>query len=540
MKKKFTALIVIGCIVLSSGSIILAFFLVNRSSDCGVTYVEGAITEDTTWCGLVHIKDTAYITENVTLTILPGPTVEFRHYRGYKEEVSVGLFVAGGTIRAIGTSTSQIWFTSDADEPINGDWAGISCIGTNNSVFSYVIVEFATIGIEQIDSSVEISHSIVRWVNTEGIYAEESHPLIEYNLIYGNAYHNIALEQHNYDVIIRNNIFLDSHYGIHSEASNVTIQANYFVNHSRSAITAGQYSNMTIIENKFENITEAPIYLDSTTTNTTLNNDFGSGTVTIPQLDFPNSKRIELGYIPGDLDDKYLYVYPIEDETRRTIKRVYNETIMGSALTYMNGSLWRFNLAFYTKGTFQDFVQIDTVNGSYIKVYGNNFIVNPRGLTHDGTYFWVNDFTLRKIFKFKVNTSDMIEIIDSFNVPNSNEGGLSSLTCNSSHLFSVSRDGTSIYQMDFSGSLILTIIPQGSPVHGSITWTSTYFWANSGNYLTKWHVNWTLAGKIYPPAWGTDALTWDGSYLWSLQKTCELWNDGKLFQMEIIDDQIIL
>ncbi len=518
----------------------LVIFLVNRPPDCGITYAEGAITEDTTWCGLIHVQDTVYVTENVTLTILPGTIVEFMHYRGYKEEISIGFFVAGGTIHAIGTPTSQIWFTSDADEPINGDWAGISCINTNNSIFRYVIVEFSTIGIEQIDSSVEISHSIVRWVNTEGIYAEESSPLIEYNLIYGNAYHNIALEQHNYDVVIRNNIFLDSHYGIHSEASNVTIQGNYFVNHSRSAITGGQYSNMTIIENKFENISEAPIYLDPTTTNTTLNNDFGSGTVTIPQLDFPNSKRIELGYIPGDLDDKYLYIYPTEDETRRILKRINNETTMGSALTYMNGSLWRFNLAFYTKGLLQDFIQIDPINGTYTKIYGNNIIVNPRGLAHDGKHLWVNDFTLRKIFKFKVNASEMIEVVDSFDVPYSTEGGLSSLACNGSHLFSVSRDGTSIYQMNFSGSLISTIIPQGSPIYGSITWTGTYFWANSGIYLTKWHSNWTLAGKIYPPAWGTDALTWDGSNLWSLQRTCELWTDGKLFQMEIIDDQSVL
>ena len=537
--KKVLALIVIIIISVSTVSILLILFSVDPQPNNEVLIVEGALTEDTTWSGLVHVQNSVFVPENITLTILPGTWVEFRHYRGYKEEISVGLNVGEGTIIAIGTPDQQIWFTSDAEIPRNGDWAGISCAGTDNSVFKYVIIEFGIIGLEQVDSSVNITHSIVRWVNTEGLYAEKSSPIIEHNLIYGNAYHEIALEQFNYDVQINYNIFKGGHFGIHAEATNVTIEGNYFVDYTRSAITGGQFSNLSILGNKFENISEIPIWLDSSTTNLTQNNDFGSDTIPIPPIDFPDNKRIELGYIPGDPEDQYLYVYPGLDETRRVVKRLENETTVGAALTFLNGSLWRFNLASYSKGINQDFIRIDPDTGNNTNFYGNNLFVNPRGLANDGKYFWVNDFTLGKIFKFTLNSSNFIEIIDSFDVPFSSEGGLSSLACDGSFLYTVSRDGSSVYKINLTGHLVSQITYQGTAPWGSLVWTGSYFWAYSGIVLTKWFPNWTVAGKIYPPAWGTDAITWDGTYLWAMQRTCELWADGKLFQIEIIDDQII-
>lgn len=530
--------IVIGVIIISSiTSTVLVIIL--REKEGNVLFVEGSLSEDTTWSGLIHVTNTVFVPENITLTILPGTTVEFQHNRGYKAITTAGLFVVGGTISAIGTPDQQIWFTSDADYPINGDWSGISCINTNDTIFEYVIVEYSIIGIEQIKSAVKISHSIIRWVNTEGLYAEESSPVIEYNMIYSNAYHEIALEQHNFDVIIRYNIFNGGHNGIHAEATNVTIEGNYFVNYTQIAISGGQSSNLSIIGNKFMNINESQIISnDILTTIIYQGNDFGNGSVPIPQLDFPDSKRAELGYIPGDPEDQYLYVYPAEDETRKIIKRLNNEKIFGAALTFLNGSLWRFNLALYTNGTLQDFVKINPETGNFT-TYGNNFIVNPRGLTHDGQYFWVNDFSLKKIFKFTINASDLVEILYSFDVPYAEEGGLNSLTCDGLYLYTMNRFSTAIYKINMTGYLVSEVMFHGLPILGSLVWTGTYFWANSDPYLTKWFPNWTMAGRIYPVAWGTDALAWDGTYLWSLQRTCELWADGKIFQIEILNDQFI-
>jgi len=531
---KFIALIITVIIVISSVSILLFLNLTAPESEPMI--VEGTLTEDTTWSGLVHVHDTVIVPENVTLTILPGTFVEFRHYRGYREDTSVSLFVAGGTVKAIGKPDEQIWFTSDAEDPINGDWGGISCSATNDTIFKYVIVEFSTIGIEQWDSQVTISHSIVRWANTEGIAAFASSPLIEYNLLYENAYHELIMELRNPNVTIRYNIFKGGHNGIHTEYSNATIVGNYFVNYTGTAVSAREFSNVSIIGNRFENIGQESISIDFTTKNTTYDNDFGSGTIPIPALDFPDNKRTELRYIPGDPDDEYLYVYPTVDESRRTVKRLQNESTIGAALTFMNGSLWRFDLASYSKGPYQDFVEIDPIAGNRT-FYGNDFVFNPRGLANDGQYFWVNDLTFRKIFKFTTNATGFIVLLDSFDVPYSNQGGYASLACDGTFLYTVA--GTTVYKINMTGDLMSEISYQGSPLWGSIVWTGSFFWGDSGLHLTKWYSNWTLAGKVYPVAWGTDALAWDGTYLWSIQKTCELWHDGKIFQIEIIDDQII-
>ncbi|MFW9849673.1 MAG: right-handed parallel beta-helix repeat-containing protein [Candidatus Thorarchaeota archaeon] len=533
--KKAISLVIVLVIIISTVSI-LAFTYFNTPED-EVTFVEGTITEDTTWSGLIHVDNTVTIPENVTLTILPGTWIEFRHYRGYKESTSVGLFVAGGTLIAIGTPEEQIWFTSDADDPINGDWGGISCTGTNDTIFKYVIVEFSTIGIELWHCRITISHSIVRWVNTEGIANFDSTSLIEYNLLYENAYHEVILELHNPNVTVRNNIFRGGHNGIHVEASNVTVEGNYFVNYTGRAISAREFSNIAIIGNRFENITEPSIMIDFTTTNTTHDNDFGSGIVPIPTLDFPDSRRIDLGYIPGDPEDEYLYVYPTIDETRRVVKRLDEEISIGTALTHMNGSLWRFDLSSYSKGSYQDFVEIDPVTGNRT-YYGNDYVFNPRGLAHDGNFFWVNDLTFRKIFKFNINTtSEKIDLLYSFDVPYSNVTGYVSLACDGTYLYTIA--GPVVYKMNMTGHLVSEITQQGGYIGGSIVWTGNFFWADSEIYITKWYPNWTIAGKIYRVAWGTDALAWDGTYLWSLQRTCELWRDGKIFQIEIIDDQFI-
>jgi hypothetical protein len=86
---------------------------------------KGTLTRDEIWSGEIHITDHISVPKGVILTIEPGTVVKFKHYRGYKEPwIRPGLNVKG-TIKAIGTPERQIWFTSDAEDPINGDWRGI-------------------------------------------------------------------------------------------------------------------------------------------------------------------------------------------------------------------------------------------------------------------------------------------------------------------------------------------------------------------------------------------------------------------------------
>ena len=108
-----------------------------------------ALHFDDTWEGEVYVDCQYVIPEGVTLTIKPGTVVRFRYDRDYKTFARGGLQVEGGIVIAKGEPNNQIWFTSAADEPINGDWNGISLNETEDSFFDYVIVEYGEMGIEQ-------------------------------------------------------------------------------------------------------------------------------------------------------------------------------------------------------------------------------------------------------------------------------------------------------------------------------------------------------------------------------------------------------
>jgi len=433
------------------------------------------LQEDETWSGEILVTRTVVVPEGVTLRIEPGATIKFEHYRGYREpHQKCGLTVAGGTLKAIGTPEKQIIFTSDAVNPINGDWNGISLVNTKDSKFDYVIVEFGEIGIEQFESQVIVSHSIIRWNNSEGLYAERSKPIFRYNTIYGNANHEIALEQYN-QVKIYYNIIRDGHFGIHHEKTESHIKGNYFENEARFAITAGMDSKLLIEENKFENIgNDPPIGYDQTCTIDMKKNDFGDGSVSIPQFDYHDIREHELGYIPGDADDQYLYIYDEEDETRRVMKKIGKDLSFGWALTYAHDKLWRFSLGHGEVGKQLDFIEVDPDSGKFRR-YRNDWIMNPRGLTYDGNYFWVNDFSLLQVFKFKLK-GNSIEILDSFDIPEKELGGTSGLTSDGKYLYLRSRDGSKVYQMDQHGKVMDTLLFPGS----SLVWTGEYFWTSYG------------------------------------------------------------
>lgn len=501
----------------------------------------GILTNDETWSGEILVTGAVIVPQGITLTIEPGTEVRFRHYRGYKEPWNrVGLVVEGGTLKAIGSPEKQIWFTSDAEAPINGDWLGISLHNTTNSEFRYVIVEFADLGISQFDSAVVVSNSIIRWNNSEGLYAERSRPIFTYNTFYGNAYHEIALEQYDEDVQILYDIFKDSHYGVHFEASTGRLEGNYFKNLGFEAITAGMGSHIVVEGNRFEDIGyDPPISIYGGSTAVIENNDYGEGFIPIPEFDYADVRPYELGYIPGSPEDRYLYVYDEEDETRRTVKRIGQGLSFGWALVYAENYLWRFSLGHGEIGEELDFIKIDPVTGEFQR-YGNDVIVNPRGLTHDGEYFWVNDFSLLRIFKFRLE-GDYVTIYDWFDIPEKEKGGTMGLTTAGGYLYLKSRDGTKMYKLDKTGNLVGEIYFQNTVRFDSdVVWDGNHFWATGGHErgISKFTMEGNLVGAIYPPAKDTWALAWDGQYLWTIQRTCELWDDPKIYQIEILDDSL--
>ena len=540
--KKIIIITIAVIIIIIIGGYIAYYEILNNDKDELFDFLKdynleknkecGTIGKDTTWSGEVHITCNAFVEPGVTLTIEPGTIVKFKHDRSYKTFYRAGLSTNGGTIIAKGTPDEQIWFTSDAEKPINGDWNGIALENTNDSIFDYAIVEYGEMGIEQFDSKALITNSIIRWSNAEGLYAERSEPYFAYNTFYGNGYHDIALEQYNTNVQILNNYFHDSNFAIHHEETVSRIEGNYFKNYMNKehVITAGMESQVTLVGNKFENFsTEMPIMVDGEESGATYEmegNDFGDGSVQPPVFDYQDIKKTELGYIPGDPEDKFLYIYATEDETRRTVQTLGEGQSFGWSLEYANGYVWRFD---------GNFLRIDPVTGEaehFINDQGE--IMNPRGLTWDGEYFWVNDFSLLKISKFTIE-DNKVKILEQFDIPDKKIGGSNGLASDGEYLYYRSRTGQ-VVQLDKQGNEIKRIKMGG----GSLVWTGEYFWTTGGcrKGLCKYTKDGNLVGEIYYSAKDPWAIAWDGEHIWTVQRTCEMWDDNKIYQIEIKDDTV--
>ncbi|MBU1255428.1 right-handed parallel beta-helix repeat-containing protein [Patescibacteria group bacterium] len=539
--------------------------------------VTGILFRDQVWSGEIYVSGPLVIVPWVTLKIEPGTVVKFKHSRDYKNPLRGGLIIKG-TLQAIGTPEQPIWFTSDAPEPINGDWESIFITSQKENIIKYAIVEYAQLGINFWTASGEVSHSIIRWVNSECIYMERSNPVIEYNTIYNCGYNGIALEQFNYDVKIRYNKIFDNLYntGIHGEATEVEIEGN-IVKNNKFGITFDDFSEAVIKNNLIENNSEegirlmnscqAEVYSNLIKNNglgiscdlgdsqiiihnndiSENQNDFyiGEGCqsdlknnqekITIPEpvFDYQDIKKTDLGYCPGDPNDKYPYIYPTEDETRKVIKRIVGgiPISFGWSLGWDGQYLWKFRHA----GA-GNLMKINPQSGEIIASFENPGIAQDHGIAFDGQSLWINDFSALKVFEVDPNNG---KILSSFKIPEMG-GGASGIAWDGQYLYLVSwLDQNTLYQIDRKGNLISTLRLKG-PAGQTITFDGEYFWVSCNQWICKYDRKGNLKGKIYSVAWGTWAMAHDGKYLWTLQRTNENWTDPKVYQIEILDDTILL
>lgn len=534
-----------------------------------------------TWSGEVLVSKSLVILPWVTLKIQPGTVVKFKHNRDYKNPTRAGLDVMGGTIQAVGTPEKPIWFTSDAEDPINGDWESIFIGGSKkDNILKYVIVEYAQLGINFWTSSGTVSNSIIRWVNSECIYMERSNPVIEYNTIYNCGYNGIAMEQFNYDVKIRYNKIFNNLYntGIHGEATKVLIEGNIIKN-NRLGITFDDFSEAVIRNNLIENNWDEGLHfansskgelsfnkitgskngincsqgesqikvwnneitdnsqdfgIDPRTCQADLQNNQEKITISEPVFDYQDIKKTDLGYCPGDPNDKYAYIYPAEDETRRVVKKIPSgvRVSFGWSLGCDGQYLWRFEWA-----GGGDLIKIDQETGKVVARFENPGIAQEHGIAFDGKSLWINDFSVLKVFEIDPNAG---KVLSSFKIPEMGSGA-SGIAWDGEYLYLVSwlNQGT-LYKVDRQGNLIGKLGLKG-PAGQTITFDGQYFWvAGSGNQIYKYDKNGNLRGKIYAVAEGTWAIAHDGKYLWTIQRTNENWQDPKIYQIEILDDAILL
>ncbi|MFX0093657.1 MAG: right-handed parallel beta-helix repeat-containing protein [Candidatus Hodarchaeota archaeon] len=502
---------------------------------------KGTLTHNETWGGEILITETVIVPEGITLTIEAGAVIKFKHNRGYKEGSEKLRMIISGTLKAVGTPNNQIWFTSDAKDALNGDWCMIRFINAEkNSTIKYAIIEFAQQGINLWNSSPTISHSIVRWNNWEGIYLESyCEPLIEYSLIYENGYNGIAMEQFNNATLQYNTIWRSGTHGVHIDASTARVEYNIVKENdaglsvddhgtlialnntlraNRAGIQCGEGSNTVIAHgNKFENNDVKIVYSPSDSVENIEGN--GAGKIV---YDYPDNRPYELGYIPGDPEkDRYMYVYPDEDETRRVINKIGEGLGLTWSVTWDGEYIW-------TAALWGDVYKLDPETGE-IKVHWMFPGPQAWGMTYDGENLWINDFAEKKIYEMDKNGT----VLSSFASPDT-EGGAKGITWDGECLYLMGWTTPTIYKLNKSGSLIDKIEIKDGWVGGGLTWDGNYFWAPGGKGICKIDKDGRIVGGIYAASEGTFDLAWDGQYLWATQRTNENWQDAKIYQIEIL------
>lgn len=503
--------------------------------------VGGTIGQDTTWSGDIWVTSFVYVPPGVTLTILPGTKVRFKHYRGYTNPGGRLSMQVRGTLKAVGVAEAPIWFTSDAPVPQNGDWSMLRLVDvSSNSEIRFAILEFAQQGLNLWNSGPGLSDLIVRWNNWEGIYLESyCKPTIERARIYQNGYNGIAMEQYN-DAIIRDCYIAQSGtHGIHVDASTATVEGCIVETSAAAGLSVDNHGTLIV---KGCSVRENERGIGCGEGQNTLQIDAGTvlgGNVTdmtkcsqviswLPfwdqaptTLNFPMAdfRPYELGYTPGHRDlDHFMYIYPDEDITRTIVNKIGDGLGLTWSVAWDGSAIW-------TATLWGNVYRLNPISGAILSQWQ---YPGPQawGMTFDGTHLWINDFAEKKVYQMTTTGT----VVSSFTIPDP-KGGAKGIAWDGQALCIMGWTSSTIYRVDKQGKLINTIeIESGG---GGLAWDGTAFWVPGGLGIRRISSTGDLLGTIYACSEGTWDLTWDGQYLWATQRTNENWFDDKLFQIRI-------
>ena len=384
-----------------------------------------------------------------------------------------------------------------------------------------------------------IENNIIRNSKTGITFDDHSEAILRSNLI-----ENIRAEGLHFfvssTVELSSNEIRDNGIGISSFGSRLIVNNNDICNNTKN-IDISSMQEVDLRQNWWGSTSRADIEekIDSDT-QVSFEPFLDEESVDIQELvfDYQDVKETELGYIPGDPEDKYPYIYADEDETRRVVRRIcgeqegFGEYGFGWSLAWDGGHLWRSRHA----GS-ADLAKIDPETGEIVASFENPGIAQDRGIAFDGQHLWVNDFTARRVFELDPETG---EILSFFDIPEMGSGS-SGIAWDGQYLYLVNwLNLNELYKVDKEGNLIdiIKLETEGGP---SITFDGQYFWTSpAGKGIRKFDRQGKLVGEIYATAFGGEAIAHDGEYLWVLHRTQELWGDPKLYKIEVINDQILL
>jgi hypothetical protein len=213
-----------------------------------VSLVTGTISTNTTWTKANSpylITGDVTVNENKTLTIEPGAKVRFvpiSDDQSSGDDINRSELRIRGILRAVGTSSDSILFTSNAETPAAGDWYGIRVYDSGSKAFlDYCRIEYNTYGIRASGynssktDTISVSHSLFQnggtaLNHTSGSYRRlffNNNTVKESDAIYSNAYFYYAQVKNN--TVTNGRVYLQTEYeGATAEISNNTFTATKY------------------------------------------------------------------------------------------------------------------------------------------------------------------------------------------------------------------------------------------------------------------------------------------------------------------------
>lgn len=492
----------------------------------------GHITRDETWSGTVLITGDVWVNEGVTLTIEPGTTVKFKHWRpGYIEPFRrIGLYIEG-TLRAIGTPEKPIRFTSDAPRPEHSDWRTIQ-IGSpdirpsNGNILDYGIVEFGRAGVSIHYTNFTLSNSIVRWSQGANVWLDHSSSTITRNRIYGAGHDGIGLANSNptisYNTISGNGVGI-----VNISTSNPIIRHNIVENNRRIGILIRGLSAPVIEYNNItQNIAEGGINMAGSNSTIRYNNIYSNGgtaqlhveegdaIITNNWWGTSGKEEVEssIGVLKGSASYEPFLTSPVD---------------IGE-ITYDYENLETY---VHPPATEKDIFPYFTPSDETRRIVSSwSTVDSPTGIAWDGEYLWVVTTPNKWLLKYDTGG----RLIDSLAAP----GSLPiALAFDGQYLWSLDFSEQLAYQFDFSGKVINSIaVPVGHWGEGGLAYDGEYLWTAPRRKLHKIDTSGNIVDVVQIQAEiNVNGMAWDGEHLWVSDKDL---ND-RIFKVDPTNGQVI-